>query len=67
MTGPDVHVRDTETGAEYFISEFRFKNQPKRGLWVRLDQGKPKTSVAVAAANKKAKSGHQADSNQEES
>lgn len=48
--GPDVHVRDTETGHEYFVTEERFRNQPKEGLWVRLDQGKPKTSVADAAA-----------------
>lgn len=75
--GPNVHVRDTETGAEYFVSEARFKNPPKPGLWERLDQGKPKTTVAAAAAKKtasarkraakKAASGHPADSNQEES
>ena len=61
----DVFVKDTETGHEYFVSEERFRNQPKKGLWERLDQGKPKTSAAEAAANKKATSGRQADSKKE--
>ena len=66
MAGPTVHVHDTETGHDYYVSESRFRNPPKRGLWQRLDQEKPKTSVASAAAKKKAKSGHSADSKQEE-
>lgn len=61
----DVFVKDTETGHEYFVSEERFRDQPKPGLWVRLDQGKPKTTVAEATAKKKATSGRQADSKKE--
>lgn len=49
--GPNVHVRDKETGHEYLVSEARFKRTPE--LWERLDQGKPKTSVATAAAKKR--------------
>jgi hypothetical protein len=61
----DVHVHDTETGLDYYVSESRFRNPPKKGLWQRLDQGKPTTSVAEAAAKKKATSGRQADSKKE--
>jgi hypothetical protein len=57
--GPDVYVHDTETGHDYYVSEARFRNPPKAGLWERLDQGKPKTTVADAAAKKQAKSGHE--------
>lgn len=52
--GPTVYVEDTETGAHYYVSEDRFRNPPKRGLWKRLDQNKPKTTVAKAAAKKAA-------------
>lgn len=62
LTAPSVHVRDKETGLEYFVSEARFKSTPN--LWDRLDSGKPKTSVADAAA-KKATSGRQADPKKE--
>ena len=65
MAGPTVHVHDTETGHDYYVSESRFRNPPKRGLWKRLDQGKPQTTVAEAAAKKKATSGRQADSKKE--
>ena len=65
--GPNVHVHDTETGLDYYVTERRFRNPPAKGLWERLDQNKPKTTVAEAAAKKQAQSGHQADSNQEES
>lgn len=69
----DIHVHDTETGNDYYVSEERFRNPPKKGLWKRLDQGKPKTTVAEAAAKKparkraakKATSGRQADSKKE--
>lgn len=60
--GPQVLVRDRETGHEYLISEAKYKRSPQ--LWERLDQGKPKTSVTEAAA-KKATSGHEADSSKE--
>jgi hypothetical protein len=62
--GPTVHVHDTETGHDYYVSESRFRNPPKKGLWERLDSEKPKTSVATAAA-KQATSGHEADSKKE--
>lgn len=61
----DVYVHDTETGNDYYVAEERFRNPPKKGLWERLDQEKPKTSVAEAAAKKQATSGRQADSKKE--
>lgn len=64
---PQVRVRDKETGLEYLVSEARYHRTPQ--FWDRLGPGspKPKTTVADAAAKKKAKSGQSADSNQEES
>lgn len=63
--GPTVHVHDTETGHDYYVSESRFRNPPKKGLWERLDQGKPKTTVAAAAAKKQATTGQKADQEKE--
>lgn len=65
LTTPSVHVYDTELDADYYVSEARFRNPPKKGLWKRLDQGKPETTVASAAAKKQATSGHEADSKKE--
>jgi hypothetical protein len=65
LTAPDVHVYDTELDTDYYVSEARFRNPPKKGLWKRLDSDKPKTSVASAAAKKQATSGHEADSKKE--
>ena len=62
---PNVYVHDTGTGHDCYVSESRFRNPPKAGLWERLDQGKPKASVATAAAKKQATSGHEADSKKE--
>lgn len=66
IKAPNVRVRDRQTGHEYLVSEARYKRTPD--LWERLgDPTKPKTTVAEAAAKKQAVSGHQADSNKEES
>lgn len=67
MSGPWVRVRDKETGAEYRVSEARYRRTPD--LWDRLgpDPAKPKTTVAEAAAKKQATSGQSADQKQEES
>ena len=65
LTAPNVHVHDTELDTDYYVSEARFRNPPKKGLWKRLDSGKPETSVADAAAKKQATSGRQADSKKE--
>lgn len=63
---PNVRVKDRETGHEYEVSEARYKRTPH--LWERLgDPTKPKTTVSAEAAKKQAVSGHQADSNKEES
>lgn len=63
---PQVLVRDKETGAEYLVSEARYKRTPK--LWDRIkpEPEKPKTSVSRETA-KKATSGQKADSTKENS
>lgn len=65
---PQVRVRDKETGAEYLVSEARYKRTPD--LWDRIEPvpAKQKTTVKAAAAAKHSTtaSGQQADPNKEE-
>jgi len=64
-TAPDVHVHDTELDADYYVSESRFRNPPKKGLWIRLDSENPRRPSHPRRRRSRPRPGHEADSKKE--